>query len=68
MSPSEFEQLDLLTVGKGRARGPRQSQLTVDSLANDTRLKYDIARAVLRCSARTTASDEDYTQPVTDDD
>lgn len=68
LQPSLFE------TQPAHARGPIQSQLTVDSLGRDTSLKFLIAIAVTVCSRRIVnwASDTDLRQyawnhPVTDD-
>lgn len=69
-------QPSLFDTEPARARGPRQSQMTVDSLGRDTSLKYRIAVAVVFCSSRHFVDDVlsnatltvTYSKPVTDDD
>lgn len=66
MSDSLFD-IDFETAPAG-ARGPRQSQLTLDSLGKDMSMKRNIARAVLVCSRRIlTDFTVENTCPVTDD-
>lgn len=49
------------------ARGPRQSQMTLDSLGRDESLKRNIARAVVMCSRRAVNGVWVHDLPVTDD-
>ena len=61
-----FDQRSLFDTAPARARGPRSSQLTLDSLGRDESLKRNIARAVMACSVHD--SPQTYDRPVTDDD
>ncbi len=61
-----FHQDTLFDTRPARARGPRSSQMTLDSLGRDESLKRNIARAVMACSVQD--DPQTYDRPVTDDD
>lgn len=58
-----------LATAPARARGPRQSQLTLDSLGRDESMKRNVARAVVMCSRRGDPKSGAFVhdRPVTDD-
>lgn len=62
---TEYQQLDVFATHPAPARGPIQSQQTLDSLGHDGSLKRLIAKAVFHGSH---SSNGQHDRPVTDDD
>lgn len=69
---SDWGQPTLFETGPAHARGPVQSQLTLDSLGRDTTLKFRIALATVTLAEEMGMDgmtlEFTYTVPVTDDD
>ena len=70
---SDWDQLPLFETGAAHARGPLQSQQTLDSLGHDQGMKFRIALATVMLSEVQTWPVEGsgyvtvHTEPVTDD-